>query len=104
MAKSIYDMRLSELLAECDKLWDYDIEVAFTYNYDLAKFPAGWQFNVTNDWYKWSDAKFKHNFGIYRTPEYAIIAFLEYVKENKIKVKKLANRTSLKEYNRLMKG
>lgn len=93
---------LEELIAECDKLWDYDINVAFTFNYSLGKFPAGWQFSVNNNWCNWSAKKLTHTFGIYNKPEHAISAFLEYVKREGIDVKKLAERTSLKKYQKML--
>ena len=94
---------LSKLLKECDKLWEYDIPVAFVFNYTLAKFPAGWQFNVTNGWQNWTKAGFKDSFGMYSEPEYAVIAFLEYVKENNIDVKSFAERTTLEEFDKILK-
>jgi hypothetical protein len=88
-----WSMSLSELLKIVDSLFPlYKTKKAYSYNYHLAKFPIkyGWVFNVTSNWYKWIDANLQHQFGGYLKPEYAVAAFLDYVKEHKINVKKMA--------------
>lgn len=94
---------LEQLLRECDQLWSYDEPIAYTFNYTLGRFPGGWQFSVTNDWYKWNDAGLKHTFGVYTTASGAIRAFLNYVRENKIDVRALAHTTTAKEYEEITK-
>lgn len=84
---------LKSLLAQVDKLFPPSKSGTLdTYNYSLGKFPRGWQFVLTNDWYKWADKRYEHQFGLYREPEYAVKAFLDYVKEKKINVKALCHK------------
>jgi hypothetical protein len=59
---------------------------SYTYDYTLGKFPDGWCFNVVNSWHKWVAANRQHEFGRYQTPEEAVQAFLNYVRENRIMV------------------
>lgn len=63
----------------------------YPYNYILAKFPVknGWCFTLVNDWNNWLNLKYQTKFDNFNTPKEAIIAFLEYVYENKINVRKL---------------
>jgi hypothetical protein len=93
IAKDIELMNLSELLNTVDSLFPcYKKGRHFTYNYELAKFPTkfGWYFNVISDWHKWLAKKLETHFGGYEKPEYAVRAFIYYVKSKKINVKKLA--------------
>lgn len=93
MASPYWSMSLSDLLKIVDSLFPcYRARKAFSYNYHLAKFPVefGWRFNVTSNWYRWMDKKFETQFGGYAKPEYAVAAFLDYVKKHKINVKALA--------------
>lgn len=84
---------LKSLLIEVDKLFPTCKKPKLSsYNYYLGRFPYGWSFTVVNSWYKWSDAKLQHEFGAYKEPEYAVGAFLSYVKLNKINVKKLCEK------------
>ena len=88
-------MNLSELLQIVDHLFPtYKKRRAYTYNYELAKFPVerGWYFNVINSWHKWQRKKLETQFGGYLKPEYAVAAFLDYVRDNKINVRRLTNR------------
>lgn len=90
--RNYWEMNLSELLAEVDKLFPcYEKKDCYSYNYELAKFPVtyGWCFNVINDWHKWMDKKLKTHFGGYLLPEYAVAGFLDYVKQKKINVRRL---------------
>lgn len=85
---------LDELLEEASRLFrKNDLKKAklSCYDFDLSKFPYGWTFNVINSWHKWIDKKYETKFGAYKRPEYAVEAFLRYVKDNKINVKKLMN-------------
>ena len=82
---------LKELLKEADKLFPKSKKPKLcSYNYILGKFPYGWVFNVTTNWYNWGRNNLKHQFGAYNEPEYAVQAFLDYVKKHKINVMKLA--------------
>ena len=84
---------LNELLKEIDKLFPTKkIEnVADSYSFSLSRFQRGfWCFNVVDDWHKWLDKKLQSEF-YGSTPQEAIRNFLEYVKENKIKVKQLSH-------------
>jgi hypothetical protein len=87
---------LSELLKEVDALFVHKSrEVRLSsYDYVLARFPYGWSFSVTNSWYKWSDARLKHEFGAWSTPEAAVNEFLQYVKDNHINVKSLMDKSA----------
>lgn len=88
--RNVWEMELSELLKIADSLFPTSDKVRTTcYNYDLARFPYGWRFNVTNSWHKWSAKKLDHQFGAYEKPEFAIAAFLAYVIKNKIEPHKL---------------
>jgi len=59
------------------------------YDFSLSKMPYGWIFQVTNSWQKWLEKDLEYKFGAYKKPEHAVIAFLDYVKVNNIKVRKL---------------
>lgn len=85
---------LSEYFEEVDSLFIHKSRKPrlSTYDYTLGRFPHGWCFSVVNSWYKWSDAGLKHQFGVWSTPEAAINEFLEYVKDNHIKVKLLMDK------------
>jgi hypothetical protein len=82
---------LSELLTRVDALFPHKKirKGPDSYDYTLGKFPRGWSFDVVNSWHKWSDKRLQHQFGIWNTPEGAILEFLDYVKENNINVKSL---------------
>lgn len=84
----------NELLEEASRKFrskDWKKSKLSIYDFILAKFPYGYVFKVINDWHKWSDKGLETEFGAYQKPEHAIQAFLDYVKENKINVKKLTN-------------
>lgn len=87
---------LSELLKEVDSLFVHKSRAVrlSSYDYTLGRFPYGWSFSVTNSWYKWSDAGLKHEFGAWSTPEAAINEFLQYVKDNHIKVESLMDKSA----------
>lgn len=80
---------LSDLLAEADALFSKPQRGASTFNYSLGRFPEGWSFDVTNSWYAWADAGYEHHFRLYRRPEEAVMAFLNYVNAHKINVAEL---------------
>lgn len=84
---------LKILLLEADKMFPTskprEVPILAPYNYHLGKFPYGWVFTVVNDWHKWIDKGYTTSFGAYNEPEYAVSAFLAYVKKHKIKVLKL---------------
>jgi hypothetical protein len=83
--------QLSELLATVDAMFPKTKSVIDQFSFSLNRYQRGmWGFTVTDNWYKWSDAKYEHQFALYGTPEDAIQAFLDYVRKNKIDVKKLA--------------
>lgn len=83
-------MTIDELLQIVDTLWP-TTEMAITacYSYTLGRFPYGWRFSVTNSWQNWMEKGFKHQFGAYKRPEYAIAAFIDYCIENNIQPHKL---------------
>ena len=87
---------LETLIKEVDALFPTspDCEGILSYNYTLGRFPCGWKFSVTNNWYNWSDKRLEHQFGVYKKPEYALQAFLNYVKENNIDVMALTHEGS----------
>jgi len=86
---------LSELLKEVDALFVHSEEVRFdSYDYTLGRFPRGWNLSVSNSWYKWSDAGLKHDFGIWNTPEGAVLEFLCYVKEHNVNVESLMDKSA----------
>jgi hypothetical protein len=78
---------LEQLLREVDALFTKpQISINFTYNYSLGRFPKGWCFTVTNNWYRWSDRGLEHQFRVLATPQAAVQAFLDYVKAHNIDV------------------
>lgn len=78
------------LLAMVDALFPTTDKAKTTcYNYSIGRFPHGWTFKVVNSWYKWSDKKYKHEFGSYKIPAHCLAAFLEYVVQYKIDPSKL---------------
>ena len=84
--------KLEELLDKASKLFrNQDLKKAklSCYDFELAKFPYGWVFNVINSWHNWMEKGYKTKFGAYKDPKYAVKAFLDYVEENNINVKKL---------------
>ena len=87
---------LSELLKEVDSLFVHKSRAVrlSSYDYTLCRFPYGWSFSVTNSWYKWSAAGLKHEFGAWSTPEAAVNEFLQYVKDNHIKVESLMDKSA----------
>ena len=82
---------LKALLMEVDKMFPFSKRKLSTYNYSLGKFPSGWNFKVVNNRYTWSDKQLQHEFGLYAQPEFAVQAFLDYVKKNKINVRRLCH-------------
>lgn len=48
-----------------------------------------WSIKVTDDWHKWIDEGIEEPSDLYETPEGACEGFLEFVKDNKIKLKDL---------------
>ncbi len=87
---------LSDLLKEVDALFPHASRKPrlSSYDYTLGRFPYGWSFSVTNSWYKWSDARLKHEFGAWSTPEGAIQEFLDYVKANHVNVESLMDKSA----------
>lgn len=78
---------LDELLKEVSELFcQKQSGTCYTYDFHLGRFPDGWTFQVVNDWHRWIAAGRKTEFGRYETPEAALIAFLEYRRENQINV------------------
>lgn len=84
---------LSQLLNQADKLFrnpnKENDENACTINFSLERFARGWSFHVVGAWAKWLNVGFKYDFGLYKYPEGAVKAFLDYVKENGIDVRAL---------------
>ena len=60
-----------------------------SHSFVLYNHQGYWGLKVINDWYKWADKDYETDFGLYKKPEHAVLAFLCYVKKNKINVKKL---------------
>lgn len=92
--RNYWAMNLSELLELVDALFPtYKKKTAYSYNYDLSKFPVeyGWCFNVINNWHTWTRKGLQDKFGGYKKPEYAVAAFLDYVRAKKINVRRLCN-------------
>lgn len=81
---------LDTLLKQAVKLFPDKEKQLATYNFTLGRFPGHWRFSVVNSWHKWSQNKLETQFSAY-SPEEAVSAFLTYVRENKINVKKLAD-------------
>jgi len=94
---------LSELLKEVDALFPHASRKPrlSSYDYTLGRFPYGWSFSVTNSWYKWSDARLKHEFGAWSTPEAAVNEFLQYVKDNHINVESLMDKSAEQSVERM---
>lgn len=75
---------LEQLLAEVDKAFDLGKKPSNqTFVYSIGTIYNGWQFNVTDNWYRWADLDLKHDFNG-KTAAACIQAFLDYIKENKI--------------------
>ena len=72
-----------------DRDWKTSRKRLTCYDFSLSKMPYGWSFNVVNDWHRWAQKELRYEFGCYQKPEYAIQAFLDYVKKNKINIRKL---------------
>lgn len=95
----LYQARLSrslaELMSEIRGLFEAHETRYSTHMFSLVCWQSGnWSICVTDDWHKWSkkgllDELQKYH---YATPEDACEAFLKYVKDNKIKIKKLQSR------------
>lgn len=83
---------LSLLLEEAAGLFPKSGGGGATFDFFLGKFPGGWRFDVINDWHRWMDKKLETHFGLYQTPELAVIAFLSYVREKKVRVRSLAHK------------
>lgn len=76
---------LDKLIKKVEDLFPKSEKAYLTcYNFSLSCFPYGWVFRVVNSWDKWSDNNYKHVFGIYNRPEYALQAFLDYIENHKI--------------------
>ena len=83
---------LEELLEEVSRLFrDKDVKKPklSCFDFSLDKMPYGWGLKVTNDWHKWHKKGYETSFGYYARPEYAVEAFLAYVRIKKINVRKL---------------
>lgn len=86
---------LEKLLEKASRLFrkkDWVKAKLTSYDFCLNKMPYGWKFQVINNWHKWMDKNLETDFGCYSKPEYAVLAFLDYVKDHKINVKKLMDK------------
>lgn len=82
---------LSELLKECSNLWEYNPEYCTKTNYRLEGNSTGFEFCIVGNWKAWNDLGLKIRFGEFDTPENAVLAFLNYVKENNLHVNNMNN-------------
>lgn len=80
---------LKALLIEVDKMFQKSKPKLCSFNYSLNKYPYGWKFSVIKNWHKWLDVGAEVDFGVYEQPEFAVLAFLNYVKKHKINVREL---------------
>ena len=81
---------LKTLLLEVDKMFPARNKAnLICYNYVLGRFSYGWKLRVIRNWQKWVERKFQTEFGSFKEPEDAVSNFIEYVKFNKINVRKL---------------
>jgi len=81
---------LSNLLKQASKLFKvYKGRHLMPHTFCLVNKNGLWRFDVINSWGKWVDKKLCYQFGWFQNPENAVKAFLCYVEQNKILVKKL---------------
>jgi len=80
---------LSFLLKETSKLFKTYKKGNCTHTFALYNHNGGWAFHVVNSWHKWTDKKLEFEFGWFKEPQNAVKAFLFYVEQHKINVKKL---------------
>jgi len=80
---------LSNLLKRASKLFKIYKKGSYPFTFGLYNKNGLWRFDVINNWYAWDDKKFEHQFGWFQNPENAVKAFLCYVEQHKINVKKL---------------
>ncbi len=91
--KILTDLTLNELLSIVDSLWPTKDKATLScYSYTIGRFPFGWCFSVVESWQKWMDRGFRHQFGAYKRPEYALAAFIQYCLENNIQPHKLIDK------------
>ena len=75
---------ISVLLEKVNKAFGLQNKPAgLTYVYYIGPIGGGWQFTVTDNWYRWSDCKYMHDF-YGKTVQGAIESFLSYIKINNI--------------------
>ena len=80
---------MKELL-EIDKLFNKKKQKLDQHAFSLVRWKNGlWSISVTDDWHKWIEQGLYEENYLYKTPEDACIAFLSFVKKNKINIKKL---------------
>ena len=60
-----------------------------SYNFTIGYMPYGYSFRVVNSWHKWLDKGYAFQFGTHKVIDDCIREFLNYVRDNKINVKKL---------------
>lgn len=85
--------KLDELLKQAEAMFPNTEKASVgCYNFTLGRFPDGWSFDVVNSWHKWMDKGLRTSFGLYSKPEYAVAAFLKYVREKNINVMRLAEK------------
>ena len=100
---------LKQLLQEVDKMFPKHDQLIDTFSYGLGRMGCGyWQFTVYDSWHKWTYKKLKSDFGLYREPEYAVEAFLTYIKQHKVNVRRLMEKppttAQLKRWKLLLDG
>ena len=85
---------LVELVNTIDKLFKNKKKEKYSIiQWSLIKWQNGyWSVRVTDDWHKWINAGIKENGFLYSTPEMACEKFIEFVKKNKINIKKLQSK------------
>lgn len=89
--RNLSTMSLSDLLDIANKLFPKK-KKTYPYSFELAKFPVeyGWYFNVISSWHNWTRIGLLDRFGGYVQPEFAVRAFIDYVRDHNVDVKGLA--------------
>jgi hypothetical protein len=92
--KDYNSMTLAELLSEVNGMFHPNIDKKnlqkiTCHSFDLYNHNGYWGFNVIDSWHNWLRKDLKYQFGLYEEPRYAVLAFIKYVQDGKIKVKKL---------------
>jgi len=86
---------LSELLEEIRIKFNIktNIKTIDVIAFSLRYWQRGyWNIEVTDDWHKWLDKKIELPREMYKTPELACESFLDFIKKNKINIKKLQSK------------